>query len=517
MSGAPPSAPASDTSPRSDPPTVEKPDTAGRIAQVHAGPAPIPASRDPRLSPEASRPAMNTLLAPPDQSPPDGTEPVSSHPSAPTTDLPTRRVVRRGVGVLAIRVVGLGSTTLAALLLGRLLGPARLGVYEAAMAWAAVLVVPVLLGFDRLVLRETAARRDPGERSTADVLFRTAQRGVSLTACVVAVAAAELAALGLLDPTKAWVAVTFVPTLALLRLGQSRLQAHGKVIVGSVAELVVLPTMFLALLGIAWAADLRTPAAALTGQALAAGTALLLVVLLGRGLPSTAPTDGPATTPIRIDWRGAVLPLTVLALLQILNARIGVLMMDGLATDAEVGRFSIAYRIAGLVQIPLLAVNAALGPSAAELHARGDRAGLQAVVTRCARQAFGFGALIALCVLGLGGVVLDLLGSGFDAAHPALLTLVAAQLANVAMGSVGLLLLMTGHERPALFGLGLGIAASVGLGLVLIPALGGLGAAMATGLGLVVWNVALWWMVRRRLGIAPTIFARGRRPQEVAP
>jgi O-antigen/teichoic acid export membrane protein len=82
---------------------------------------------------------------------------------------------------------------------------------------------------------------------------------------------------------------------------------------------------------------------------------------------------------------------------------------------------------------------------------------------------------------------------------------------------------MTGHERTACWGVGLGLLTTVVLSVVLIPPLGITGAAIADAASFVVWNVALNVLCRRNLSINATAFPRlamataGRNPQSSAP
>ena len=78
------------------------------------------------------------------------------------------------------------------------------------------------------------------------------------------------------------------------------------------------------------------------------------------------------------------------------------------------------------------------------------------------------------------------------------------------MGSVGVLLLMTGHEREAGIGMGVAVLLNSALNLLLIPAWGINGAAVASGLSIVCWNLILLVLVRKRLAIHPTILGSGR-------
>lgn len=67
---------------------------------------------------------------------------------------------------------------------------------------------------------------------------------------------------------------------------------------------------------------------------------------------------------------------------------------------------------------------------------------------------------------------------------------------------------MTGHERPALVGLTVGVVVDLLLLPWLAPRFGATGAAIARAAGLVAWNLALAFAVRRRLGFGVEAFSQ---------
>ncbi|MEA3643989.1 MAG: polysaccharide biosynthesis C-terminal domain-containing protein [Lamprobacter sp.] len=74
------------------------------------------------------------------------------------------------------------------------------------------------------------------------------------------------------------------------------------------------------------------------------------------------------------------------------------------------------------------------------------------------------------------------------------------QLVNVATGSVGYLLSMTGHERLLRNNVLAAAVVALDGALVLIPAFGLIGTAVATATGIAIQNLLCVWQVRRVLG-----------------
>ncbi|MEY4721179.1 MAG: hypothetical protein RIQ46_904, partial [Pseudomonadota bacterium] len=66
---------------------------------------------------------------------------------------------------------------------------------------------------------------------------------------------------------------------------------------------------------------------------------------------------------------------------------------------------------------------------------------------------------------------------------------------------------MTGRTGLAVLGQSAGIAANLAVGMLLIPQQGAAGAASAAVAALVVWNLVLVVVVRRKLGFDPTLLS----------
>lgn len=168
---------------------------------------------------------------------------------------------------------------------------------------------------------------------------------------------------------------------------------------------------------------------------------------------------------------------------------------------AELGLFKSSQQVGMLIAFILLVLNAIFPPRFAALYHQGELAAL----SRLARQGVLIGVVVAMPLLLMCLIfpvwVLAWFGEGFAGAAPLLRLIALAQLVNVATGSVGFLLNMTGHEKLmrniALFCNFIGL-----LGFwLLIPPLGPIGAAIALAFILVTQNLVSLFYVWRVLGI----------------
>jgi O-antigen/teichoic acid export membrane protein len=106
-------------------------------------------------------------------------------------------------------------------------------------------------------------------------------------------------------------------------------------------------------------------------------------------------------------------------------------------------------------------------------------------------------------------------GAPFAAGTTALSLLCVGHIVNMFAGAIGLLLVMTGHEREVAFVSTAGALLNFVLCILLIPRWGMAGAAAGAATSMIIWNLWLARRVWRLLGIRSTIFARVvQRPHE---
>jgi O-antigen/teichoic acid export membrane protein len=179
------------------------------------------------------------------------------------------------------------------------------------------------------------------------------------------------------------------------------------------------------------------------------------------------------------------------------------IVLGMLRGSEEVAFYSVAFRTANLTAIALMGVNSVVFPRFAALYASGELDRLR----RISQSSTAVMVLVCLPFLGLlltyPRLALQLFGDAFVAGHVALRILALGQLVNVATGSVGGLLMMTGHQADV-FRNGLISFVTLCVLLVLLtPALGSTGAAIAQAVALSVNMAGMSMSSMARLGFAP--------------
>jgi len=171
---------------------------------------------------------------------------------------------------------------------------------------------------------------------------------------------------------------------------------------------------------------------------------------------------------------------------------------------ASIGRYNAATKISGFIAMPLTSLNAIFSPSIAELHSRGEKEKLEAMFKVVTQWAITF-SLPIFCISALFSTTLleVLSGRDFIAAWPLLVIFGLSGMANAVTGSVGFMLLMTGHQKVSFINSLVAIIVNVVLGLILTPLFGVMGTAISTGLATVIVNLMRLLQVRLLLKIHP--------------
>lgn len=426
-----------------------------------------------------------------------------------------REFFRGAAGSLVLKGSSAPLALIGSVVLARILGPEEYGVYAYAMALAHLLTLPGMLGMPVLAVREVAAYHSEERWDTMLGFLRWSTGSVLLASGAVAAIGALLlpllpAAAG--RPVVLWAALATVPMVCLGNLGESVIRGLRRVLLGQLAGGLLRPLVFLlAIGGLLLAGDRMSPLGAAGAQVVAAGVGLGVVWLLVRRL---RPPQLRGARPVREGrrWIFAALPMGLVGAMGVITHRIDLVVLGILADASQTGIYRVALGGGELIAIALGAANAVLQPMFAALHARGDRDGLQRVVTLGARVVLALSLPMAAGLVFFARPILGFVfGAEYAPAASALTILVVGQLVNAAVGSVGFLLMMTGHERDTAVIVALGALLNLVLDVVLIPLFGVEGAAAATAISLAAWNLALAIRVLRVLRIRPTAFVSVRR------
>lgn len=183
------------------------------------------------------------------------------------------------------------------------------------------------------------------------------------------------------------------------------------------------------------------------------------------------------------------------------------LMLGAISTPAAVAIYGAAFQTAKPMRYILMAVNSIAGPKFAALHGMAEGHALNRTA-RGSALLMTVAAIPMLLVLMLfPGWIMGLFGSEFVAGAGVLRILAITQFIAVMSGSIGSLLVMSGHEKQLRNNSAAAFVLAIPLNLVLIPEFGAMGAAISAAIAIVLRNGLGMLQVYRRLGILPFFIA----------
>jgi O-antigen/teichoic acid export membrane protein len=418
------------------------------------------------------------------------------------------RLARGAIVALAIQVAGAGLAYLSQVALARWMGISQFGLYAYLLAWTTVLALLAGLGLPISVLRFIPEYRALGDRARLRGLVRMSRRATLLAGLALAALALALvlAVSGKAGLTVA-LAALLVPLGALVNLDSAITRAGGRVARAYAPNLMARPALILLAAAAVWLAAGRLQAS--TGLAITVGafaTVALVQSSFVRGLAWGGDTRSGALYERRV-WLRVSGPLLLVAGFQVALSQTDLLIVGAVNGVRHAAFYLAATRTATLVSYLLVATASVTAPLFAELEARGDRAGLQRLVAVSAQWIFWPTLALAGGLALLAPYVLGLFGPHFVVARWALIILLVGQLVNAGCGAVGYLLSMTGHQDDTARVYGITSVLNVAMCYAGVRLYGLNGAALATTVSLIVWNVWLYRLTVKRLGVRASLFA----------
>ena len=389
----------------------------------------------------------------------------------------------------------------------RTLGAEESGLFLLAITILAFLGVFFRLGLDNVVLRLISAGQGSPKAIGAMSTGLITSLAIGLLATLLVFLNADVIANSVFSKPEfapvLSVMIWVLPLMLVYMLLSFGFQAFYRVVAATWFQNLGLSSLFLLLFILVYAfADrsiLNLENASLFYLCSAAFTCLLALVLWHRQIKGNWGTinikDKPLWSSASNLWAASTMSLAV--------QWSGVLIAAVFVSSADIAYLSAAQRTAMLTSFVLMVVNMVVAPRYARLWQENKINEIQRLAKWSTRGMVMLAAPIVAAMIFLPEFIMGLFGDEFIVAGNLLVIMAIGQFINVATGSVGYLLNMSGHERDfrrvTLFSGPL----TVILSFILIDQYGVLGAAIATAVGLSLQNILAFFMVRKRLGFWP--------------
>jgi len=388
--------------------------------------------------------------------------------------------------------------------LARLLGAEDTGLYFLALTCISIAAVIGRAGLDNTLIRFIAANAAVEDWQLVKGVYNNGLKLAFVTSCVTSIflilAAPWLSKAVFSKPELSglirWMAIAVVP-FALFTLHAQALQGLKRIRDAISVLSVFLP--FFSLLGITVLAPYWGVHGAVWAYILASYITLYIGLWRWRkATPQLRGLDGYFETKQML--RSSV-PLFWMMVLNLIIYWSSSIMLGIWSSSAEVGIFNIAKRTAMLTSFILIAVNSIVAPKFSDFYNRGDIKALEQTAIYSSKFMTLMATPVLLLFILCPSWVMSLFGAQFSNGAIVLTILAVGQFVNVATGSVGYLLIMSGHETTMRNIAMICAIICLILNAILIPQIGLLGAAVATAITLSLQNLIAAWLVWYKLGI----------------
>jgi len=395
-------------------------------------------------------------------------------------------------------------------LLIRSAGTADYGTYVYALNLVTLIAGFAVMGTDNLLVKNLAVYKDQANNSLFKGLLLFAIGFTllfSLLAGLVSIFAFDsMSALNALN----WYDLVFLffiilPLTSVIIVLQSSFQGLSKPFLSQFADKLLRPLLFIAIITIFFILGRYLSASELVmiNSGVLLVTVLILVIVHHRVVLKTlAPIGVQLKT---IPWLRISFSFFLLDVLYNINSRVDIFLLGLLRNDpTEVAACNIVIKLSELVGIGLFLVNMLLAPLVSKYIVKNEISKLQEAVTYTARLALVISLPLFIFILIFGNKVLALFDVASAVSFRSLMILSFAQLINVFMGSVGVILSMSGHQRYSIYTLAISIVLNIVLDIILIPPMGLMGVAIASGVSLILWNFLIYMIVRKKTNLKTT-------------
>lgn len=189
------------------------------------------------------------------------------------------------------------------------------------------------------------------------------------------------------------------------------------------------------------------------------------------------------------------LPLLLASFLGVIIDRIDVLMIGNMLDHKSVGIYQVATQISGVLLTILFIFNTVYAPKISQLYHSNKNDEIKKLYIKSTRVLFIIGFTFLLFIIFFKTFILQIFGEELIEGETALLFRVIAQVINVSVGSVWVMLSMTGNPKAQMYVNLLACLVNIVLNYLFIPIYGIDGAGLSTMISIGLANIIGYIMV----------------------
>ncbi|MFA0506621.1 flippase [Vibrio sp. 10N.222.54.B12] len=409
-------------------------------------------------------------------------------------------------GTAGLQLFGRGLAVVTAILFARILGPEEYGRYAFIISIITVSALPAMAGLPQLIVREVARYRSNYEIGLLFGIKRWSTIYVLVLSLISISILVFLIYIGFWNASVTsllFAGLLLIPLKGLLPQQGAILNGFQRPELAQLPTLIISPLLTLISIFVLYVSMVEMNAKVLLlTQLFCTFCTVVLIFILINLVFKESHVDRKKREYRLSSWQKSLLPFTVLAVVGTLNNELATLVLGFLGNDEAIGYFKVAVQGVTLLAIGLQAVNTVSGPRIAAMYNQGEIEKTQELLKQSVRLSVISSVPFAILLIFLGEPLIRVLfGEAYVPAASLLSILCCGQIVNVSMGSVALVLNMTGNEKKTLRAQLVTLCLTVSLLVYLIPLYHATGAAIAVSVSLVCWNVIMAFDVYRLTGL----------------
>ena len=417
----------------------------------------------------------------------------------------TTEVSKKAIPTAFVKLAGMVLSIIVSVFIGRTLGAEGLGVINLANRIVAVLLVVCMFGMRQVLIKEIAIGRNRGDLKRIGDSLKTAYFLNVVISIVVSISliilSPWLANSFFKVPELEWVLVLsfiVIPFQILSRIFSSGLTGYKKIWQASLVDQTLSVFIVFLILFIYYILSIEITTfnvviAYVIGRLT---TTLALGVYWHTIFSSILKKERKTKELIKTAF-----PIFLVSLTETIYKNIDIIMIGWLCSAKEVGIYTVASRIAILSGFLLNVANSTVSPKFATIYDENKKPELEKLVQFVTIALFLISLAILIMSIGFGNFILSIWGLEFKSGHSVLVILAIGQFFNVATGTVGTLLTMTGFEKKLLAVNTLFMVLNIILNIVFITIWGIEGAAFAYAISIFGMNFTRVFFVHKYIGI----------------
>ena len=417
----------------------------------------------------------------------------------------TSEVFKKSIPTAFVKLLGMVLAILVSIFLGRTLGAEGLGVINLSNRLVAILLVVCMFGMRQVLIKEIAIGHKQNNLKKIGDALRTAyifNISISVFVSIVLILLSPWLAHSFFKvPELEWVLIlSFIvfPFQILTRIFSSGLSGYRKIWQASLVDQTLSVFVVFLILLIYYILNVEITIfnvviAYVIGRLT---TTIALGIYWHTIFSSTLKKEKKTKELIKTAF-----PIFLVSLTATLYKNIDIIMIGWLCTANEVGVYAVASRIAILSGFLLNVANSTVAPKFATLYDENKKLELQKLVQYVTIALFLISLAVLAISIGFGNFILSIWGLEFRSGYFVLVILAIGQFFNVATGTVGTLLTMTGFEKKLLSVNTSFMVLNIILNFIFITIWGVEGAACAYAISIIGMNFTRTFFVHKYIGI----------------